>query len=184
VRKDLLQSTQPRLKSDLDEASSWVGDAITTTRRLTVDLSPPILQNEGLTDALNWLQRQMTELHGLEIIVEAEQAFCLEEEDLRVLLFQIVRELLFNVKKHSGSNQATVRLEQVEDDLVIEVLDEGYGFDVQALAMQEMGAGGFGLFSVRERLSLLGGHVEVHSNPGKGTHVVLRTPMTSSLHRS
>lgn len=158
---------------ELEAVDAWVVQAIDLTRRLTVELSPPILKNEGLTDALRWLQRQMEEQHGLRVEVEAEQAFRLKDEDLRVLLFQIVRELLFNVKKHAGVDRATVRLTR-PDDLIIEVVDEGRGYDAAA----SRDAVGFGLYGVRERLRLLGGRVEIRSKPGQGTHVTVHVPAT------
>lgn len=162
------------LAADLRDALAWLTQAITATRRLTVDLSPPILQKEGLADALEWLRRQMSELHGLEVTLEAAHGFYMPDQDLRVLLFQVVRELLFNVAKHSGTKRATVRLEEVTGQLVIHVIDAGAGFDVEQIDGRE--GGGFGLFSVRERLSLTGGSVTVRTQPGDGTHIEIHAP--------
>lgn len=166
------------LAADLRDALAWIAQAITATRRLTVDLSPPILQKEGLADALEWLRRQMSELHGLEVTLEAAHGFYMPDQDLRVLLFQVVRELLFNVAKHSGTKRATVRLEETAGQLVIHVIDGGAGFDVEEIAGSEGGRGGFGLFSVRERLGLIGGRLTVRSQPGEGTHIEIHAPPT------
>ena len=176
IREDLLEGERPRLTADLEGAHSWIAQAITMTRHLTVDLSPPILRREGLADALAWLQRQMGELHGLEVALEAEHGFPLPDDDLRVLLFQVVRELLFNVKKHAGTGRAAVRLTEEGGHLVIRVVDEGCGFDAAEVAAREEPSGGFGLYNVRERLGLLGGRLEVRSRPGGGTHVEVHAP--------
>ena len=183
ARKHLLDTGHADLAQTVEGARAWVERAVDTTRRLTVDLSPPILQQEGLTDALQWLQRQMRELHGLEVTVEAEDAFYLEDEDLRVLLFQIVRELLFNVKKHAGTDRATVRLGKEAELVVVVVADEGRGFDVEALAASGEASGGFGLYSVRERLALLGGQMEVRSEPGHGTEIKIHAPAQTNRDR-
>lgn len=100
-----------------------------------------------------------------------------ESEDLRVLLFQVVRELLFNVKKHAGTDRAVVTLWQDEHYLVVEVADDGCGFHPGKL-QQAKQARGFGLYSVQERLRLFGGHVEVESRPGDGTRVRVHAPAT------
>lgn len=176
-RKALVESDRPELAQSVDDTSAWVEQAIRTARRLTVDLSPPVLQKEELATMLTWLHRQMRELHGLEVTLEAESVVPLEDEGLRLLLFQIVRELLFNVKKHAGTNRATVRLKQERDQVVIIVADQGRGFDTGDLVADEAVAGGFGLFSVRERLGLLGGRMLVRSEPRGGTRIDIYAPL-------
>lgn len=176
IEQDLQEVDRPRLLNDLQEARAWIGQAIATTRQLTIDLSPPILQDEGLADALEWLRSQMKELHGLHVDLQASHRFYLPDEDRRVLLFQVVRELLFNVKKHSGVNQATVRLAEEDDHLVIEVVDKGAGFDARAMALRTVQDRGFGLFNIRERLKLLGGGLDVLSSPNLGTRVKAKLP--------
>ena len=181
IRKVQRQAEQDEAavsSEDLAEVQSWIDRAFTTTRQLTVDLSPPVLKGEGLADALEWLQRQMKELYDLEVTVKAEHGFYLEDDDLRVLLFQVVRELLFNVEKHADVDRATVRLAEAKEDghFVVHVIDEGRGFDVETVLDGEKQQVGFALFNARERLSLLGGRLEVHSVPGEGTHVEVHAP--------
>lgn len=162
-------------RSELETAQRWIMAAIATTRRLAVDLSPPILRDEGLSQALQWLCRQMGELHGLHVEVVGDQNVRLPD-DVRVLLFQMVRELLFNVKKHARTDRATVSLYEEDGELVIRVLDLGQGFDTRALDLGS-GSQGFGLFSARERLNLLGGSLAICTQPGNGTEVEIRLPL-------
>ena len=177
IRQDLLKAKRPRLDKALDEAREWIDRAITTARELTVDISPPILQNEGLVDALEWLQRQMNELHGLQVEIEAPHRFVIANEDLRVLLFHVVRELLFNVRKHAGVSRATVRLAEEDDQVVIHVVDQGTGFDVNTAAARATHHEGFGLFAIRERLALLSGRMTIRSSPGGGTDIEIHAPL-------
>jgi PAS domain S-box-containing protein len=158
------------------EAETWLAGAIATTRSLTVDLSPPLLRGEGLVDALHWLVPQMERMHGLKVDLTAEHSFRIPDEDIRVLLFQIVRELLFNVVKHADIDRAKVRLVQLDGHFMIEVRDEGTGFSVEEAEERCENGGGLGLFSSRERLVLFGGRLEIESAPGQGTTVKVITP--------
>lgn len=169
-------SESATLAKDAQEAYAWLEDAIRLTRQLTVDLSPPLLDGEGLVDALHWLASQMAQVNGLQVHIQADDVFAIADEDMRVLLFQIVRELLFNVVKHAGTNQATVALRaSASGQISISVEDSGRGFDVAKAEADH--AGGFGLFSVRARLRLFGGHVAIDSAPGQGTRVTLFVPV-------
>jgi signal transduction histidine kinase len=98
--------------------------------------------------------------------------------DAAVVTFQTVRELLINVVKHARVKEAHVYVTQRENVVVIHVEDEGKGFVPQELALPRSHGGGFGLFSIRERLSLLGGSLAINSRPGKGTtaQVVIPVP--------
>jgi PAS domain S-box-containing protein len=165
------------LLASIAEADQWLTQGVEITRELTVDLSPPILHHEGLVAMLRWLSAQMKELHGLAVTVVAGHEVPLPNQDMRVLLFQIVRELLFNVVKHAGTDRATVELRSSESDLVIRVMDAGQGFDVGEVLARAESASGFGLFSVRERLALFGASMAVVSAPGAGTQVTLTIPL-------
>jgi two-component system CheB/CheR fusion protein len=174
IRDGLETGEREGLLNHAQEAVGWIRDAIRRTRQITVDLSPPVLQGDGLADALYWLVTQMREMHGLRVQVEAAQNFPIDE-DMRVLLFQIIREPLFNVVKHAGTNQARVALWEEAGQLAIQVSDGGQGFDVAAV--QAGREEGFGLANIRERLSLFGGRLEVSSRPGEGTRVTVYSPV-------
>lgn len=178
VGQDLQAAGQDALMDEIEEARQWLRQCIETTRQMTVELSPPILKNEGLAEAIEWLKPQMERLHGLKVLIDAEHSYRVADEDLRALLFQIVRELLFNVAKHAGVERAVVELDQEENHLVIRVIDEGRGFDQKEIGESKQQKGGFGLFSVQERLRLVGGRMEIHSQVGVGTKVVVHAPMS------
>lgn len=163
------------------DAEAWIGQAIQITRQLTVELSPPILKSEGLAEALEWLVTQMREKHDLNVSLVADDHPRLPEA-MRVLVFQIVRELLFNIVKHAGTDRATIELRGDADDLIVSVRDEGRGFACDAAAERIRRTGGFGLPSVRERLALFGGRMEIESAPGAGTRVSLWLPVQAKPH--
>jgi signal transduction histidine kinase len=97
----------------------------------------------------------------------------LPSEDLRVLLFQIVRELLFNVVKHAATNEATVSLSHRDGRMWIAVRDEGRGF----IADDEGAKNSQGLTRIRQRLELIGGQMQIISSPGQGTEILLSSPL-------
>ena len=165
-------------RESIGHLAELVDESIKASRSLTVALSPPVLFEGGLGAGLEWLGRWMGRQHGLEVEVFTDPEAVSEREDVRVLLYQAVRELLLNVVKHARTNRARVELERLDRGfLEVTVEDLGVGFDPEALRPGGAGSGGgFGLFGIRERFSLLGGSVEVGSSPGEGTRIVLTAP--------
>ncbi len=159
--------------SEVEQMRDALLSAIDLTRRLTVDLSPPILHGEGLYHAIIWLSSRMKDEYGLEVAVLLNTSWRMLDEGLRVALFQIVRELLFNVVKHAGTNQAVVRLSQANNEVVLIVSDEGRGFDVAAV----LAGDGQGLHQARRRVQLYGGRLGIESQPDQGTRITIAVPL-------
>lgn len=160
------------LAADLNELRNQIDHTIQFTRSLTFELSPPILYELGFGDAVQWLASRFQENCGTEIEVQQEPHPTPLTDDARILLFLAVRELLINVAKHAQARHAKVVITKAEDWLRIQVEDDGVGFDVA-----KSRAAGFGLFSIRERLDHIGGHLKVKSKPGHGTKVTLTIPL-------
>jgi PAS domain S-box-containing protein len=164
----------PDMQANLDQIQSWVSDAIHVTRSLSIDLSPVILQGEGLSEAILWLAAQMKEQHGLVVNLDVKEDLHFPDAHIRVMLFQAVREALFNVVKHAGTLQTEVTLEQVNGRGHITISDAGRGFDQEKVLNDPTLA--HGLLIVRDRLNLLGCKMEVRSQPSEGTHVIIEPP--------
>jgi len=156
-----------------------LGEALETTRSLTVELSPPVLQEDGFPEALNWLADHVADTHDLQLHIDVPAELRIPEENLRTLLFRSVRELVFNVVKHAGVDTAFLRATQTEDRCVIEVEDEGAGFDPEQLDEEGDPDAHFGLFSVRKRLDLVGGQFSIDTAPGEGTCVRVEVPLSA-----
>lgn len=162
----------------LQEIDDLLHQAIEASRSLTVELSPPILYDGGLAPALPWLARWMNEKHGFKVLIEADPEAEPKGEEVRVLLFQAVRELLFNAVKHSKVKEANVTMKRLDPEhLQVVVEDKGSGFDPTNLDRRESLNQGFGLFSIRERLGHLGGRLDIESSLGKGTRLTLVAPI-------
>ena len=174
----------PKFQADLTKISDLLRECIEMSRSLTSELSHPALSEPDLRAALEWLAAWMKEKHGLEVEVEAAQAVSVEAEETRIMLVQAVRELLFNVAKHAGVTRARVRLAVAKDNRVqITVSDEGVGFDTAGILSIGSAASGIGLFSIRERLALAGGGMELESSPGTGSRFTVWVPSPPTVAR-
>jgi signal transduction histidine kinase/CheY-like chemotaxis protein len=164
------------LHKAIADVSDLIDDSIATSRSLTAELSPPILYQGGLVPGIEWLANWMHDKHRLSVnLVVREQIGSLREE-VTILLFQALRELLFNIVKHAGVNAARVEVTRQDGLIQLEVTDNGVGFDAKKIYFQEGNSGGMGLFSINERLSHLGGRMEVDSAPGQGSRFRLIAP--------
>ena len=163
----------------LTEIQALIDQTIHDTRSLVFELSPPVLYELGFEPAVEWLTEQMEARHGVACVVLSDKWPKPLDKDLEVVLFQAVRELLANVGKHAKATRVKVELSRKENTVYVSVGDNGIGFDVNSIGGWGNELGGFGLFSVRERLLLLGGRLEISSAPGSGTKITLVAPLGS-----
>ena len=174
------QPMPPPLAKIITDVEEVTNKAIVYTRTLISQLSPPALSASGLPMALQWLTEQMQQ-HDLSVSLQVKTKIPTIPEDQALLLFQSVRELLFNCVKHAESHEATITLEQVDESLYIQIADRGVGFDLASPTKKECSpTSGFGLLSIRERMLSLGGHFELASSPGNGTTAMLVLPLGDS----
>ena len=162
-------------RTAIDEAIELLAQSVVDTRTLTFELSPPVLYDLGLKEALSWLVEDVEKRHGIRIELCDDEAHKPLDDATAALVFRAVRELLMNVFKHAKVPTAKVSLRRTGDHIDIDVEDKGVGFDPDDTL--HSGAGGFGLFSVREQISRLGGTVNVASAPRQGTRVSMRVPL-------
>jgi signal transduction histidine kinase len=165
--------------SSIERLEEIIDQALNEIRSLTQDLSPQVLYTLGFDAALDWLAEDMQERYDLACRIESADKPMPLDDDFAVVAFQAVRELLINVVKHSGVKEATVYLTHEEGVVIIDVEDQGKGFVPDALDLPRS-HGGFGLFSIRERLSLLGGGLEIKSSPGNGTSAQVVIPVAAT----
>jgi PAS domain S-box-containing protein len=181
IAKLTLEATGARLegksREELKKAVQLIQEASRQTRSLMADLSPSLLYEAGLGQALRALARRMGELHALAIEVVDDGIRKPLGEDYRVLLYRAVQELLHNTVKHAKATNVKVSVQREGEQLRIEVEDDGVGFLASQRGRGEGMREGFGLFSIEERLRHLGGRFEVFSEPGKGVRAVLVVPL-------
>lgn len=161
----------------LDEIHRLIEQALHNTRSLTFELSPPVLYRLGLAAAVSSLTDRMQEQHDIQIDFRGKLHTKALPGDLRVTLFRAVHELLINVVKHARTRSAKVTIRKSENQVQVEVTDDGIGFDSAKVSYRSEKNGGFGLFNIHERLSYLGGKMEIKSKPGGGTRITLTAPL-------
>jgi signal transduction histidine kinase/CheY-like chemotaxis protein len=156
---------------------SMLGESMDVTRTLAAELSPPVLSEAGLGPALKWLAGWCKKKHGLSVELDIEEPAAVLEEDVRIMLFQATRELLFNIVKHAGVKTARVRVARDgRGALLLTVHDEGGGFDPGPVLARDGAVGGYGLYRIRERLELLGGNLSIESS-ARGSGLSLSVPL-------
>ena len=164
-------------KEDVTAIASLLNECLESLRSLTFDLFPPIL-NEGLAPALEWLGGVwMKEKYDLTVAVDLDRRIDAPNEEVRRMVFLAVRELLFNVVKHSGVREARVELAGESGSFLrVTVRDGGRGFDPKALVGVPPSGTGLGLLTMRERIEMLGGTLDLRGADGGGVEAVVTAP--------
>jgi signal transduction histidine kinase/CheY-like chemotaxis protein/PAS domain-containing protein len=163
-------------KQALDAILSILSQSIQMSRSLSAELSPPVLYHGGLDQGLEWLAGWIQDQYNFRVDLCIDDVAVLSM-DLKIILFESIRELLFNAIKHAGVAFATVRLWlAAEEGLRVSVTDEGVGFDPGGLKPAGDFGGGLGLFGIHERIGLIGGHLQIESTPGEGSCFTLTIP--------
>ncbi|GJL58281.1 MAG: two-component hybrid sensor and regulator [Nitrospirales bacterium] len=168
----------------LGEIDRILDQSLRYTRSLVAQLVPSVLYQFGLLKALRWLAEDMTQ-YGLSVEVNMERDHLTLTESEAVLLFQSVRELMMNVVKHAGVDRVYLAVTlSSSDEVCIEISDRGVGFDPTLIERHSQASNQFGLFSIRERMSLLGGRMVIDSSSGSGTRIRLYMALSEQDHPS
>lgn len=169
--------SHPNIASSLKEINEMVKSTIKGVRSVTVDLSPPVLYELGLEPAIEWAMEQFSRQHGIDCSFIKDGKSKPLAHEVRILLFQSVRELLMNVAKHAKAQKVVIRSLRKGGNIRISVEDNGIGFKPSRDDTAIVVTSGFGFFSIRERLRTIGGSMEIKSRPGKGSKVTLIAPL-------
>ena len=159
---------------DINTLSDFVEQSIEYTRTLTFELSPPVLYNFGLTAAVEWLAEQFEKRLNIKTFVTDDGKDKPLANDVRVVCFQAIRELLHNIAKHAKASQVNISIGRNGDNIRVSVEDDGAGFEPAKISA---GKGGFGLFNIRERLEHIGGRLQIDSKVGQGSRMIIIAPL-------
>ena len=164
------------MEDDLAEVVDLLDQSIRYTRNLTVEISPPVLYELGLPAAIDWLSERARLRNGLRVKSSQSGTPQAMGEDIRVFVFKALQELIANVAKHARTENVEIRTTWEAERFTVAVSDHGCGFDTSRFGGGVIEDCCFGLFSIRERLSYIGGDLIVASAPGSGTHVSIVAP--------
>ncbi len=177
------QESLPGITEPILEILEMVDQSIQQTRSLTRELSPSVLYELGLVEALQWLGEQIFDQHGLQILLKYDLKARKIDRDVQIFLYRSIRELLLNIVKHAETKEAHVTLQKSGENIIVTVRDGGIGFDIASIDQIFKKSGGFGLLSIRERLNYIGGRLEIETRKGWGTRVEMVVPQKKRKNR-
>ncbi len=174
----LQKSAPPGLIKTLNNVRDYISQAIDQTRTLTFDLSPPTLYTFGLEHAIEELTARFSEKGKLKCVFKNSEPIISPTDDIKIMLYRSVRELFVNIAKHAQAKSVQVNLSMVGDNIIkITVEDDGVGFDMADNDPRTGKSSGYGLFSIQQRLTQVGGQFDIQSQKGNGTKIVLLAPL-------
>ncbi|MFW6146132.1 MAG: response regulator [Planctomycetota bacterium] len=172
------RTAEEAVRRALADIDGLIGESLDATRELMVDLSPPVLERAGLPEGMTWLAEWMHSKHGLGVRLDVDPDARADSADLKAFIFRTARELLFNVVKHAGVGDAHLVLTRADDDVVrLVVMDHGRGFAPPDDWGDRAEGEHFGLATLRDRLRLVGGRMDIESSPEQGTTATVEFPV-------
>jgi signal transduction histidine kinase len=158
----------------LDNIRTFADSSVNFLRDISLLLRPSMLDDLGLIPALEWQAREVSRRSGVKVKVVAEKVPDSLPDAVRTCVYRVVQETLHNVSRHSGARNATVAVRQTGESLMLIVEDDGCGFDPGRTR-------GLGLLGMEERVKLLGGRLEIQSQPGRGTVLRVTLPIAAAV---
>jgi signal transduction histidine kinase len=162
----------PVFVQDVGAVKKIVEDTLQSVRDESQIFRPAILDDFGLQQTLEWFVERYSRQTGVTVHYQGKPGFFPPEAAIHV--YRIVQEGLNNVARHSGAREAWVTLEEKDDQLSLEIRDNGAGFDAEA---RRATGQGMGLMGMRERAEHLSGTFSIQSTPQKGTTISVRFPL-------
>lgn len=172
------ESTDPIVTERLDSMREMAKATLEEVRLLSHTVHPRVLDDLGLAAALKKLGREIGGVSGIDIHVTSETYGQTLPATAAAVLYRVAQTAVHNVVKHAHARHVELHLAIEGSNAVLEVIDDGQGFDVDDAEERRPG---MGLFTMRERVALAGGRFEVHSTYGTGTRVTAVVPITDLL---
>lgn len=167
----------PQIKNTIKFTSKLINKSIDESRKLTYDLSPPILYELGLIPAIKWKLEQFQKEHNIQTSLSFESDKNQPTKDYKIFLYRIIGELLTNIKKHANASEVKVKLYIKDDQFFIIVEDNGVGIDKEK-KKPTSNSGGFGLLSITERIESMNGTFKIEAT-GNGTIAEIEVPLNN-----
>jgi signal transduction histidine kinase len=172
----------PVFVQDIETVKKIVEDTLQSVRDESQIFRPAILDDFGLQQTLEWFGEQFSRQTGVQVHFIGKLSDAFLPPDMAIHVYRIVQEALNNVARHSGAREAWVSLEEKENQLTLEVRDNGAGFEA-SMEIQRVAGQGIGLVGMRERAEHLNGSLSIRSAPRKGTTISVRIPLPrTALH--
>jgi PAS domain S-box-containing protein len=162
----------------LADSIAIVERALQQVRNLSLDLRPSLLDDLGLVATLRWYVDRQAQWAGLTISFSADPPEMSLPPEHEITCFRVVQEAFTNLMRHAQAKHVRVALRQRNGELGLTIRDDGVGFGVQAALDNALGGESLGLLGMQERVRLVGGEIDIESEPGQGTEIRVRLPLT------
>lgn len=161
----------------LQEAKRLTERTLQCVRDLSMLLRPSMLDDLGLSPAINWQAREFSRRSGIPVDVAISGEVDGVPDEIRTCLYRVVQEALTNVARHAGATRIRLTMRRDGDEVSVAVEDDGTGFSMS----RTRGTHGIGLVGLKERVTELSGTVKIDSAPGRGTRILVRIPVAAAL---
>ena len=172
----LAEKNAPQLVADLKETDQFVRQLSQEIRTMSYLLHPPLLDESGLPVALRWYAQGLAERSGLTIDVNIPDDLGRFPRQMELMMFRLVQECLTNIHRHSGSKTAEITVWREDEEVFLEVQDQGKGIPADRLTSIQSQGGGVGIRGMRERIRRFMGRMDIGSNDS-GTRITFRFPV-------
>jgi PAS domain S-box-containing protein len=172
-----LQKGRSSLREECEETSRYIDEIIENVRRLSRDLSPSILEDLGLTSALQWLTENFDKQYSLMTSSDIDNIDDLFPKEAQTNLYRISQEALTNIGKHAEAKHVSYAVKENEGSVTLSIEDDGKGFDVNRVRSVHSLEKGLGLDAMEERAHMLGASLDIKSQVGEGTKITLTIPL-------
>ena len=167
----------PEIRGHLDSIKGLAEKTVNQVRDLALLLRPSMLDDLGLTPALNWHARETSKRTGMNVVVSADEAIDRLPDEHRTCIYRLVQEAVNNAVRHARARNVEVAVRREHESVDVRVQDDGAGFDTRFIR-------GLGLLGMEERIRRLGGRLNINSGPGRGTLVHAALPVTELYARN
>ncbi len=175
--RDDLEARPSDARGRILEARAIAAGLLEEIRRLILGLRPSVLDDLGLVPAIRWLSETSFADEGVDVRIEAEQASLRLPAHIEVTLFRIVQEAMSNIARHAGAAHVRIGLVATGGRARVSIVDDGLGFDVARTLGPAGSESSVGLVGMQERVTLLGGTIDIRSASGRGTKIVVDVPI-------
>jgi signal transduction histidine kinase len=163
---------QDSIASNRQSAMLLLDETIRSVKRICTELRPGILDNLGIVAAIEWQAAEFQKRTGITCNMQFNDDDPELDDQSATAIFRIFQEALTNIAKHADATEIKVLLEQSNGNLVLSVIDNGKGISEEDI----LKSNSFGLLGMRERVHSLGGTLEIHGLPGRGTSIIVKMP--------
>ncbi len=177
IEKALPPETFPGIRERLIDARSLADEVDERISELALDLRPSLLDDLGLLPTLQWYLNRYSQRLGIEVAMDFKDLESRLPGEVETTLYRVIQEALTNIARHAQAGTVRLSLERSATAVAVTIQDDGRGFDVEEVQSSAASLGGVGLLGINDRVSTLGGRVEIHSRPGQGVRIQIEIPL-------